>query len=183
MVAAMLSPWNLGGFTPHIANIFSKISNYTDEDPKSRAWTLRRYPSLRSPDSVLPKPLEMFADAEKYTSFRGIKETMTILATFGFLKTVESSTSLVDRLPIFGNVSLIMKRVTASCVPYLAEESKEDTLGVAGKKQITVREFDKIFPILMDDLVEHAGQYGVPKDTLDWYRNVGSFFQFGMSLD
>jgi len=85
-----------------------------------------------------------------------MKDTITILAAFGFLKTVERSTSFVDRLPVFGNASLIMKRVTASFLPYLAEEIKEEKPGINGVKQLATRDFDTISPILMDDLVEHA---------------------------
>ena len=125
---------------------------------------------------MLPKPMEILADAEKYTSFRGMRDTISILAAFGFLKTVERSTSFMDRLPIFGNASLILKRVTASFLPYLAEETKEEKPSSNGDKQLSTRDFDKIFPTLMDDLVEHAKEYGVPKDTLDWYQNVGSSF-------
>ena len=154
----------------------SKMSNSSNGDPQSRTWTLHRYPSLRSPESVLPKPMEILADAEKYTSFRGMRDTISILAAFGFLKTVERSTSFMDRLPIFGNASLILKRVTASFLPYLAEETKEEKPSSNGDKQLSTRDFDKIFPTLMDDLVEHAKEYGVPKDTLDWYQNVGSSF-------
>lgn len=123
---------------------------------------------------MLPKPMEILAHAEKYTSFRGMRDTISILVAFGFLKTVERSTSFVDRLPIFGNASLIMKRVTASFLPYLAEETKEEKTHMNGDKQFSTRDFDKIFPTLMDDLVEHAKEYGVPKDTLDWYQNVGN---------
>lgn len=125
---------------------------------------------------MLPKPMEILADAEKYTSFRGMRDTVSIVAAFGFLKTVECSTSFVDRLPIFGNASLILKRMTASFVPYLAEETKEEKRCMNGDKQLYTRDFDKIFPTLMDDLIEHAKEYGVPKDTLDWYENVGSLF-------
>ena len=181
----MISLWNIPSFSPYISNTVSKFSDFSSGDPKSRTWTLHRYPSLRSPESVLPKPMEILADAEKYTSFRGMRDTVTILAAFGFLKTVECSTSFVDRLPVFGHASLIMKRVTASFLPYLAEESKKEKPsingmngmnGTNGEKQLPTRDFDKIFPILMDDLIEHAKEYGVPKDTLDWYRNVGSLF-------
>ncbi len=126
---------------------------------------------------MLPKPMEILADAEKYTSSRGMRDTVTILAAFGFLKTVERSTSFVDRLPVFGHASLIMKRVTASFLPYLAEESKKEKPSMNGEKQLPTRDFDNIFPILMDDLIEHAKEYGVPKDTLDRYRNVGSLFR------
>ena len=125
---------------------------------------------------MLPKPMEILADAEKYTSFRGMRDTISILAAFGFLKTVERSTTFMDRLPIFGNASLILKRVTASFLPYLAEETKEEKPHSNGDKQLSNRDFDEIFPRLMDDLVEHAKEYGVPKDTLDWYQNVGSSF-------
>ena len=164
----MINPWNLGSFTPQTT------------DPKERAFTLRRYPLLRTPEDVLPKPLEIFADAEKYTSFRGMKDTFTILTAYGFLKTVQR-TSFVDRLPIFGNVSLIMKRVTASCIPWLAEETVEKA-GTNGSTTPTTRDFDGIFPILMDDLVAHVKEYGVPNDTLDWYKQVGSLFRLLLLL-
>ena len=120
--------------------------------------------------------MEILADAEKYTSFRGMRDTISILAAFGFLKTVERSTSFVDRLPLLGNASLIMKRVTASFVPYLAEETKQEkSPGPKTDGQVLTRDFDKIFPTLMDDLVEHAREYGVPSDTLDWYKEVSGF--------
>ena len=159
-----------------MSDTVSRASKLSNGDPKNRTWTLHRYPSLRSPESVLPKPMDILADAEKYTSFRGVRSTVAILAAFGFLKTVERTTSFVDRLPIFGNASLILKRVTASFLPYLAEETKEERHCMNGDKQLSTRDFDKIFPTLMDDLVEHAKEYGVPKDTLDWYRNVGRSF-------
>ena len=174
----MIIPWNRS-FSPYISGTISKFSNFSNgyPDPKSRTWTLHRYPSLRSSESVLPKPMEILADVEKYTSFRGMRDTISILAAFGFLKTVEQSTSFVDRLPIFGNASLILKRVTASFLPYLAEETMREKTCMKGNEQLSTRDFDKIFPTLMDDLVEHAKEYGVPKDTLDWYHNVGSSFR------
>ena len=128
---------------------FLSIDNVT-----GRTWTLHRYPSLRSPESVLPKPMEILADAEKYTSFRGFKQTIQILTAFGFLKTVERSTHFIDSLPLIGNITLVMKRVTAAALPYLAEESHQ--VGIKPERQITTREFDKIFPVLRDDLIDHA---------------------------
>ena len=173
MVAAMINPWSLGSFRPRVSDIVSRLSTLSTEDPKDRPFTLRRYPLLRTPEDVLPKPLEMFADAEKYTSFRGMKDTIAILTAYGFLKTVQRI-SFVDRLPIFGNVSLIMKRMTASCLPWLAEERGEDKLGVNGVKTPVKRDFDQIFPVLMEDLVAHVKEYGVPQDTLDWFKQVGN---------
>ena len=113
------------------------------------------------------------ADVGKYTSFRGMKETITVVAAFGFLKFVERSTSFVDRLPVFGHASLIMKRVIASYLSYLAKETKEEKPNMSDEVQIPTDDFDKIFPVLMDDLVKHTKEYGVPKDTLDWFHNVG----------
>lgn len=98
--------------------------------------------------------MEILTDAEKYTSFRGLKETIQILTAFGFLKTVERSTHFMDSLPLIGNITLVMKRVTAAALPYLAEETQQ--VEVKPEKQITTREFDKIFPLLRDDLIEHA---------------------------
>ena len=67
-----------------------------------------------------------------------------------------------------------MKPVTDSCLPYLTEETKEEKPAKNGVKQFITINFNQIFPILMDDLVDHAEENGVPKDTLDWYENVGS---------
>ena len=112
------------------------------------------------------------ADAENI-SFRGIMETITVLAAFGFLKIIEYLTSLVDLLPVFGFTSLIMKRVMLSFLFYLAKETKEEKPNMSDEVQIPTDDFDKIFPVLMDDLVKHTKEYGVPKDTLDWFHNVG----------
>ena len=110
------------------SDFVSEYSNLSNRDHKDRLWTFHRYHSLRSPESVLPKPKEILAEAEEYSSLRA----MIILATFGFLETVERSTSIVDPLPIFGSVSLITKRVTAAFLPYLAEEIEEEEHGVRG---------------------------------------------------
>ena len=115
------------------------------------------------------------ADAENI-SFRGMKETITALVAFGFLKFIECSTSFVDRLSVFGYASLIMKRVVASFMSYLAEDTKEEKPTMSDEVQIPTDDFDKLFPVLMDDLVEHTKEYGVPKDTLDWFQNVGILF-------
>ena len=116
------------------------------------------------------------ADVGKYTSFRGMKETIIVLATFGFLKIVERSTSFVDQLPVFGYASLIMRRVIASFLSYLAEEPKEEKPTMSDEVQIPTDDFDKVFPVLMDDLVKHTKEYGIPKDTLDWFHNVCILF-------
>lgn len=36
----------------------------------------------------------------------------------------------------------------------------------------TRKEFEAVFPSLVDDLIQHCKQYNMPEDTLDWYRNV-----------
>jgi farnesyl diphosphate synthase len=38
----------------------------------------------------------------------------------------------------------------------------------------TLKEFETIFPQLVDDLVAHAKAYGVPENGLEWYRQVRS---------
>ena len=70
---------------------------------------------------------------------------------------------------MFGHVSLLMKRVKIAFLLYLGEEIKEEKHGMNGKQGLTSSEFDKIFIILMAKLVEHTKEYGVPKDTVDWY--------------
>ena len=175
-MGAMKTPWKIESFRSYMSNTVSKFSRFSIGEPKSLTWMLHRYPSLRSSESVLPKPMEILADAEKYASFHRMKDTIIIRNEFGFLETVEHSTSFVDRLPIFGNVSLITKRLTISCLPYLAEDSKKEKSHMNGEKQVTTGDADKIFPTLMDDPVEHANEYGVPKDTLDRYPNVSNSF-------
>ena len=40
-------------------------------------------------------------------------------------------------------------------------------------KQTTLQEFEAVFPKLEEVLLEHAQQYKLPKQALDWYKNVG----------
>ena len=39
---------------------------------------------------------------------------------------------------------------------------------------ITRHEFEEVFPQLVEDLVAHARQYGMPSNALDWYRRVST---------
>lgn len=39
-------------------------------------------------------------------------------------------------------------------------------------KNTTLKEFESVFPKLVEDLVEHSKKYGVPQQALDWYKNV-----------
>ena len=36
----------------------------------------------------------------------------------------------------------------------------------------TRKEFETVFPSLVDDLVHHCKQYNMPEDALNWYRDV-----------
>ncbi len=36
----------------------------------------------------------------------------------------------------------------------------------------TRAEFEEVFPKLVEDLIDHAKQYGMPSDALEWYRKV-----------
>lgn len=53
---------------------------------------------------------------------------------------------------------------------------------------ITRHEFEEVFPQLVEDLVAHARQYGMPSNALDWYRRslmhntVGGKYNRGMSV-
>lgn len=61
----------------------------------------------------------------------------------------------------------ILKRIIAFAFPYFAEQDKKQRVALP-----VIRDFDTIFPKLMDDLIEHAKEYGVPPDTLNWYHKV-----------
>jgi len=39
-------------------------------------------------------------------------------------------------------------------------------------KTTTLKEFESVFPKLVEDLLEHAEQYGPPEMALDWYKAV-----------
>lgn len=41
-------------------------------------------------------------------------------------------------------------------------------------KPITLKEFESVFPQLVDDLSQHCQQYGLPDDALQWYKDVRS---------
>ena len=37
---------------------------------------------------------------------------------------------------------------------------------------VTLREFEAVFPSLVEDLGQHAITYGLPENALNWYRDV-----------
>jgi hypothetical protein len=39
-------------------------------------------------------------------------------------------------------------------------------------KMTTLKEFESIFPTIVEDLLAHAKQYGAPQMALDWYKAV-----------
>lgn len=39
-------------------------------------------------------------------------------------------------------------------------------------KMTTLKEFESIFPTIVEDLLTHAKQYGPPQMALDWYKAV-----------
>jgi hypothetical protein len=39
-------------------------------------------------------------------------------------------------------------------------------------KTTTLKEFESVFPQLVEDLLAHAKQYGSPQQALDWYKAV-----------
>lgn len=39
-------------------------------------------------------------------------------------------------------------------------------------KPISLKEFEAVFPQLVEDLTQHSKQYGLPEDALKWYQNV-----------
>lgn len=39
-------------------------------------------------------------------------------------------------------------------------------------KAISLKEFEVVFPQLVEDLSQHTKQYGLPEDALKWYQDV-----------
>lgn len=39
-------------------------------------------------------------------------------------------------------------------------------------KPVTLKEFESVFPRLVDDLTQHCKQYYLPEDALKWYQDV-----------
>jgi hypothetical protein len=46
-------------------------------------------------------------------------------------------------------------------------------------KMTTLKEFESIFPTIVEDLLAHAKQYGAPQMALDWYKAVRARNIFG----
>lgn len=38
----------------------------------------------------------------------------------------------------------------------------------------TLKEFESVFPQLVEDLTEHCRHYNLPKNALDWYRKASN---------
>ncbi len=39
-------------------------------------------------------------------------------------------------------------------------------------KPISLKEFESVFPQLVEDLAQHSKQYGLPDEALQWYKDV-----------
>lgn len=39
-------------------------------------------------------------------------------------------------------------------------------------KTTTLKEFESVFPKLVEDLLDHAKQYNLPADFVEWYKAV-----------
>lgn len=111
--------------------------------------------------------MEVLAEHEKYTSFKGLKDTTLVLVAYAFLTFVERACDILNHLPLMEKFTIIGKKIIASLFPYLAEEAKAETIQMPIE-----RNFDNILPRLADDLVEHAREYGIPAGALEWYRKV-----------
>ncbi|KAI4213896.1 MAG: hypothetical protein LQ351_003591 [Letrouitia transgressa] len=109
--------------------------------------------------------MEVLAEHEKYTSFKGLKDTTLVLVAYAFLTFVERACDILNHLPLMEKFTIIGKKIIASLFPYLAEEAKAETIQMPIE-----RNFDNILPRLADDLVEHAREYGIPAGALEWYR-------------
>ena len=79
---AMLGSWNFGPIRPLRPRILGALgalrsnSKISTQQANNRTWTLHAYPTLRSPESVLPKPMEIPADAEFTAHSLKIKESI-----------------------------------------------------------------------------------------------------------
>ena len=40
----------------------------------------------------------------------------------------------------------------------------------------TLKDFESVFPSLVEDLTQHTQKYGVPSNALQWYQKVHPFF-------
>jgi farnesyl diphosphate synthase len=43
-------------------------------------------------------------------------------------------------------------------------------------QKTTLKEFESVFPTLVEDMLAHAKQYGAPQMALDWYKAVRIYF-------
>lgn len=39
-------------------------------------------------------------------------------------------------------------------------------------KPVSLKEFESVFPQLVEDLAQHSKQYGLPEEALQWYKDV-----------
>jgi farnesyl diphosphate synthase len=40
-------------------------------------------------------------------------------------------------------------------------------------KNTTLKEFESVFPKLVEDILDHAKQYNLPEEFVQWYKAVG----------
>jgi hypothetical protein len=49
-------------------------------------------------------------------------------------------------------------------------------------KTIALKEFKDVFPVLVEDVIAHTKQYGVPEQALDWYKAVSNLYYHSETL-
>jgi hypothetical protein len=54
----------------------------------------------------------------------------------------------------------------------LPDKYQETSQSFIMAQTTTLKEFESIFPTLVEDLLAHGSSYGAPKLALDWYKAV-----------
>ena len=48
------------------------------------------------------------------------------------------------------------------------------TIDINMAKTTTLKEFESVFPKLVEDILDHAKQYNLPEEFVQWYKAVGN---------
>lgn len=55
-------------------------------------------------------------------------------------------------------------------------------LKIAMAQTTTLKKFESVFPKLVEDILDHAKQYNLPQEFVDWYKAVGALLPSGYSI-
>lgn len=119
-----------------------------------KTLALHGYPSLRTPGSILPTTMESLRMLKDYTSFQSLKKKDLKFNCLWVSEHCQKIHSLHRQFAACWEYNNCNEAGNSGSITIPSWRGSQ--LNMKPEKQITPREFNKIFPVLKNDLIAHA---------------------------